>query len=88
MSKKVAYIDCFSGVAGDMLLAALIDAGVSTELLIQKLKSLTEISDEWQLISSRVLKSHGRISGRYVKVDSIYGDKTVLPPGSGENKHL
>ena len=30
---KIAYLDCFSGMSGDMFLGALIDAGVSAELL-------------------------------------------------------
>lgn len=30
---KVAYFDCFSGIAGDMLLAALLDAGLPAEFL-------------------------------------------------------
>jgi hypothetical protein len=30
---KIAYLECFSGMSGDMFLGALIDAGVSAELL-------------------------------------------------------
>jgi uncharacterized protein (TIGR00299 family) protein len=37
---KVAYFDCFSGCSGDMILGALIDAGLSLEMLKKGLSSL------------------------------------------------
>jgi pyridinium-3,5-bisthiocarboxylic acid mononucleotide nickel chelatase len=40
---KIAYFDCFSGCSGDMILGALLDAGLSLEALKESLGSL-EIS--------------------------------------------
>ena len=37
---KIAYIDCFSGISGDMFLGALIDLGFPRTLLRQELKGL------------------------------------------------
>ncbi len=37
---KIAYLDCFSGMSGDMFLGALVDAGVSAGLLEQTVAAL------------------------------------------------
>jgi len=37
---RIAYLDCFSGMSGDMFLGALVDAGVSPELLQKTVEAL------------------------------------------------
>src|ERR1035438_591208 len=37
---RIAYLDCFSGISGDMFLGALVDAGVSTQLLEETVAAL------------------------------------------------
>lgn len=37
---KIAYLDCFSGISGDMLLGALLDLGLPRKLLKQQLEDL------------------------------------------------
>ncbi len=37
---KIGYLECFAGISGDMLLGALIDAGVSAELLRSTVRAL------------------------------------------------
>jgi uncharacterized protein (TIGR00299 family) protein len=37
---RVAYLDCFSGISGDMFLGALVDAGVPSRLLEETVKAL------------------------------------------------
>src|SRR4051812_39756057 len=37
---RIAYLDCFAGVSGDMFLGALIDSGVATEVLHQAVDAL------------------------------------------------
>src|ERR1700726_3125778 len=52
---KLAYFDCFSGISGDMTLAALIDAGCSADLLRSELKSLQVPG--WTLTAEKVWKN-------------------------------
>lgn len=37
---KIAYFDCFAGASGDMILGALVDAGLSVEVLRSELQKL------------------------------------------------
>src|SRR5208337_3992748 len=37
---KIGYLECFSGISGDMLLGALVDAGLSAELLRSTVRAL------------------------------------------------
>lgn len=66
---KVAYLDCFSGISGDMLLGALVDAGLDFDLLQRDLAGLA--LDEYELYEQKVNKQG--ISGTKVQVLSLEG---------------
>ena len=51
---KILYFDCFAGAAGDMILGALIDAGVPFEAVQQALGSLAV--DGYEVAADRVVK--------------------------------
>jgi uncharacterized protein (TIGR00299 family) protein len=69
---RIAYLDCFSGISGDMFLGALVDAGVSPKLLEDTVAAL-EIGA--RLETSRVVR--GGISA--TKVDVYANGKKDLP---------
>jgi pyridinium-3,5-bisthiocarboxylic acid mononucleotide nickel chelatase len=49
---KLAYFDCFSGISGDMVLGALVDAGLDVEQLESELRKLP--LDSWSISAERV----------------------------------
>lgn len=61
---KIAYFDCFSGIAGDMILGALIDAGLELSLLKKELRKLPLGGYE---VRVRKTKKH-EISGTKFKI--------------------
>lgn len=52
---KILYFDCFSGISGDMVIGALLDAGADAEVLVQELKKLA-LDDEYELSWKKVNK--------------------------------
>lgn len=66
---KIAYLDCFSGISGDMTLGALVDAGLDFKLLQRDLAGLA--LDEYELYEEKVVKNG--ISGTKVKVLALEG---------------
>jgi uncharacterized protein (TIGR00299 family) protein len=69
---RIAYLDCFSGISGDMFLGALVDAGVSPKLLEDTVAAL-DIGARLEI--SRVLR--GGISA--TKVDVYSNGEKDLP---------
>jgi pyridinium-3,5-bisthiocarboxylic acid mononucleotide nickel chelatase len=69
---RIAYLECFSGISGDMFLGALVDAGVSPELLNHTVEAL---GVDAQLEISRV----GRSGISATKVDVIVAGEKELP---------
>ncbi|ARI78674.1 nickel pincer cofactor biosynthesis protein LarC [Halobacillus mangrovi] len=53
---KVLYLDCFSGISGDMTIGALLDLGGSFEVLENELKQL-KFSSEYDLSVEKVVKT-------------------------------
>jgi uncharacterized protein (TIGR00299 family) protein len=52
---RIAYLDCYSGISGDMLLGALLDAGLHVDALQAELAKLGV--DGWKLWAERVTRS-------------------------------
>ena len=67
---KIAYFDCFSGAAGDMILASLIDAGAELDRIRSQLASLDLRG--YGLAASEVMR--GLIQGQLLEV-SVTSDK-------------
>src|SRR6185369_8427780 len=78
---RIAYLDCFSGMSGDMFLGALVDAGVSARLLEDAVAALNL---DARLQVSRVNRSG--ISASRVDV-YIHGEKEVPRVESGKHDH-
>ena len=57
MMAKVVYLDCFSGASGDMLLGALLDAGLPLDDLRKALGSLAV--EGWTIDAARVDSCRG-----------------------------
>jgi hypothetical protein len=66
---SLAYFDCFSGIAGDMTLGALIDAGVPVDAIAAPLRKLP--IDPFDLEITRV-ERHG-LAAMYVRVRAAEG---------------
>src|SRR5487761_403356 len=63
---NLAYFDCFSGISGDMVLGALVDAGVDMRALEAELRKLN--LDGWKISAEKVQR--GAIRATKVNVES------------------
>jgi uncharacterized protein (TIGR00299 family) protein len=67
---KIAYFDCFSGASGDMILGALLDAGLQIEQLLDELQKLK--LSHYRLDVRRVVKKGIGASRVIIDIDQAY----------------
>ena len=77
---RVLYLDCYSGASGDMLIGALLDAGLPFELLRAALGSLA-LEDECAVSVERVSRS-GVGASKFVVTE------TAADTGRHRHRHL
>ncbi|NET38675.1 MAG: nickel pincer cofactor biosynthesis protein LarC [Cyanothece sp. SIO1E1] len=86
--KKFAYLECPTGIAGDMCLGALIHAGVPLEYVAEKLGRL-HISDEYELRSEQVHRNGQAATKVYVDlVQSEVPSQHHPAHSAGKIRHL
>ncbi|MCK4437237.1 nickel pincer cofactor biosynthesis protein LarC [bacterium] len=66
---RIAYFDCFSGISGDMISGALIDAGLKVKVLEEELKKLDLRG--YQIKTGKVKKHN--LAGRQFRVEVTKG---------------
>ncbi len=76
---KIAYLECQTGIAGDMCLGALVDAGVPVEYLNTQLDRLG-IATEYKLWAEQI-HHNGQIATK------VHVDLTAINSSSHEHKH-
>src|SRR5580700_9052791 len=77
---RIAYLDCFAGIAGDMFLGALIDAGVPPQVLHNATAALN-------LGASLRIEKVNRSGISSTKVHVLEGDHLADEPHSHEHSH-
>jgi len=93
-SKVHAHFDCFSGAAGDMMLASCLDASHDPHLLLHHIendlrKGIPEIANEFSLSVHTVWRGGmGSIAALKLEVESVYDHKAApVPKDKEENKN-
>lgn len=81
---KLLYFDCFSGAAGDMILGALIDAGLPINELRRALGSLGV--EDWEISAERVVKC-GITATTFRVHEHVHSAHGPLPPADGGHRH-
>ena len=69
---KIVYLDCPTGIAGDMCLGAIVDAGVPLTYLVENLNKLG-ISEEYQLWAESVHRNGQRATKLHVDLTADAG---------------
>ena len=70
---KILYLDCFSGISGDMTMGALLDAGGDAEALKRDLAKLG-LGDAFHLHIHKALKNGVMCTHVDVATDHVHGD--------------
>jgi len=82
---KILYFDCFAGAAGDMILGALLDAGLPFDELKRALGSLAV--EGWDVSVDRVVKTGVTATKFRVHEHASAPAGSDRPPGSSGHKH-
>ena len=96
---RIAYLDCFSGISGDMLLGALVDAGLSPDDLRSELAKLSFQGKDYRLEVAKTqraglaatkvtvaLEEAASASGGHRRLPDILSliEQSALPPADKE----